>query len=148
MLSNIKLIRMYILLAITLTFVSATSLATELLLFVGKSHDVFIGCLSCNKYDSSAVCSRYGSYGSQYSDKSIWSRYGSYGSQYSDTSPWNKYASTPPVIVDREGNFYGYFTANKYQDKRTQIKALLQLTDNVDWVNEDLERARDTFCED
>ncbi len=146
--SNIKLIRVHILLAITLAFATETSLATELLLFVGKSHDVFIGCLNCSKYDSGAVCNKYGDQGSKYNDKSIWNRYGSYGSKYSDTSPWNKYASAPPVIVDREGNFYGYFTANKYQGKRTEIKALLQLTDSVDWVNEDLERARDKFCEE
>lgn len=134
-------------LIIAALFMSAACPAAELLLFGGKAHDVFIGCLSCSKYDSGSVCNKYGDHGSKYNDKSIWNKYADYGSKYSDLSPWNKYASNPPVVVDREGAFYGYFTANQYQDKRTRIKTLVQITDNVDWVNDDLDRARDTFCD-
>ena len=137
---------MRVLLPVAFLFMSAACTATELLLFGGKSYDVFIGCLTCNKYDSGSVCNKYGDQGSKYNDKSIWNKYGDYGSMYSDSAPWNKFASHPPVIVDREGGFYGYFTANKYQDKRTRNTVLLHLTDNVDWVNEDIERARDAFC--
>lgn len=139
---------MRVLLTIAFLFLSASCPAAELLLFGGGSHDVFIGCLNCSEHDSGSVCNKYGDQGSKYNDTSIWNKYGGYGSKYSDLSPWNKYASNPPVIVDREGGFYGYFTANKHQDKRTRIKALLQLADNVDWVNDDLERARDAFCEE
>lgn len=139
---------MRVLLTIVFLFLSAACPATELLLFGGGSHDVFIGCLNCSEHDAGSVCNKYGDQGSKYNDTSIWNKYGGYGSKYSDLSPWNKYASNPPIIVDREGGFYGYFTANKHQDKRTQIKALLQLADNVDWVNDDLERARDAFCEE
>lgn len=136
------------LLFIAVLFLSVDSPAAELLLFGGKSHNIFIGCLNCSKHDSGSVCNKYGDQGSKYNEKSIWNNYGDYGSRYSDASPWNKYASNPPAIVDSEGGFYGYFTSNKNYDKRTQIKVLLEITDNVDWLNDDLERARDAFCEE
>lgn len=104
----------------------------KLMLFGGKNHDVFLGCLSCNKYDSESVWNEYGDYGSRYSSNSIWNPYGDYGSKYSDYSPWNSYASYPPVIVDSYGNFYGYFTANKYNSERTTIPALVELLDNYE----------------
>ena len=78
----------------------------------GSDHDVFLGCLNSNKYDSKSIWNEYGTYGSKYNSKSIWNEYGTYGSSYSAYSPWNDYASYPPVIVDEEGNFYGYLTIN------------------------------------
>lgn len=127
---------------------SSQAFATEaLLLFGGKNHDQYIGCLNCGKYDDGSVCNKYGDYGSKYSDKSIWNKYGDYGSKYNDESPWNKYGSNPPVIVDKNGDFYGYFAASKYQDKRTEIKTYVYLLDNVDIVYDDLEKARDWLCE-
>ena len=104
----------------------------ELLLFGGQNHDKFLGCLNCSKYDSSSIWNKYGNYGSEYSSYSIWNRYGTYGSEYSSESPWNKYTSDSPVIVDRAGNFYGYFTSNKYHSQRTTIKWVLDIIDNFD----------------
>ena len=113
---------------------SPVQLNPELLLFGGPNHDVFLGCLNCSKYDTGSVWNKYGDFGSRYSDKSIWNRYGTYGSKYSDECPWNRYGQTPPVIVDRAGNFYGYFTANAYFPKRTTIKAMLQILDNYETI--------------
>jgi hypothetical protein len=118
----------------------------ELLLFGERDHKTFLGCLNCSRYESSSVCNRYGEYGSRYNEKSIWNRYGSYGSRFSDTSPWNKYASTPPVIVDASGNFFGYFASNRYQSQRTEIKAYRVFLDKVEEVNQDLVAASDVFC--
>lgn len=126
---------------------SAVNATEALLLFGGSSHDEFIGCLNCGKYDNGSICNKYGEYGSKYNSKSIWNKYGEYGSKYSNKSPWNKYATNPPVIVDKNGGFYGYFAAGKYQSKRTTIKALAYMLDNVDIVVEDLEAARDWWCE-
>lgn len=114
-------------------------LTSGLLLFGGHDHNVFLGCLNCSKYDSDSVWNIYGDYGSIYSDTSIWNRYGTFGSKYSDESPWNSYGQTPPVIVDHAGNFYGYFTANIYFQKRTTIKAMLQILDNYDTIIEDFD---------
>jgi hypothetical protein len=117
-----------------------------LLLFGSKDHNVFLGCLNCGRFDSSSVCNRFGDFGSRFSDKSIWNRFGDYGSRFSSESPWNKFAADPPVVVNKDGQFYGYFTSNKYHDKRTNIRSFLGFLDNVDDVNNDLDKARDTFC--
>ena len=119
--------------------------AQELLLFGDDDHGEFIGCLSCGRFAQASVCNRYGEHGSRYSNGSIWNRYGEYGSRYSDSSPWNRYASAPPVIVDRSGNFYGYFTANTYHRDRTRIEALVYVLDNVHEIG--LDAARDLLCD-
>jgi hypothetical protein len=61
---------------------------------------------------------------------------------------WNKFGTAPPVVVDREGNFYGYFTANRNHPKRTTIRFFLVFLDNADEVTADLNEARDLFCEE
>src|SRR5262245_39483623 len=86
------------------------STLTKLMIFGGKNHDVYLGCLTCSESDSDSVHNEYGSYGSSYSTSSIFNRYGDYGSQYGTFSACNPYASDPPVIVDSNGNFYGYLT--------------------------------------
>lgn len=116
-----------------------------LLLYGGHSHDKFLGCLNCSEHDSGSVCNEYGSYGSGYNSDSIWNSYGQYGSSYSSLSPWNTYASDPPVIVDRNGRFYGYLTANEYKPKRTEIKGLIALTEAAEKFD-DLDKLREAFC--
>lgn len=117
-----------------------------LLLFGGEGHKTFLGCLNCGQYDSGSVCNKYGQQGSKYNSDSIWNKYGNYGSKYSNQSPWNKYASEPPAIVDKEGNFYGYLTANQYNAKRTKIKLYVQLTDLWEEITDDPEPVADRLC--
>jgi hypothetical protein len=117
----------------------------ELLLLGGDDHKTFLGCLNCGRFDPRSVCNRFGEYGSPFSSQSIWNRFGEYGSRFSPYSPWNRFASNPPVIVDRRGNFYGYFTSNRYHPRRTRIALLLILLD-TDETTEDVERARDLLC--
>lgn len=117
-----------------------------LFLFGGDGHETFLGCLNCNKYDSGSICNMYGEQGSKYASDSIWNKYGDFGSRYSDQSPWNKYASDPPAIVDRDGNFYGYLTANPYNAKRTRIKLYVTLTDLWEEITDDPESVADKLC--
>lgn len=91
-----------------------TTNAETLLLFGGKNNKVFLGCLNCNKYSSSSIWNVYGNYGSRYSALSIWNKYGEYGSRYNNYSTFNKYTLTAPVVVNENGNFYGYLTCNQY----------------------------------
>lgn len=86
----------------------------KLMIFGGENHDVYLGCLNCSEYATDSVFNKYGSYGSEYSGTSIYNSYGQYGSAYSSTSPCNPYASNPPIVVDQNGNFYGYLTLNQY----------------------------------
>lgn len=120
--------------------------ANDLLLYGGDNHDVFLGCLNCDKTNPLSVCGDYNDFGNRYGEKSIWNNYGSYGSRYDDTSPWNTYAGNPPVIVDKNGNFYGYFSSNKYQHKRTEIDYLIVFLDRSDWVLDNDEAAKSLFC--
>ena len=111
--------------------------SAELLLYVDKGSDhVFLGCFTCSRYDSNSIWNTYGNFGSQYSSKSIWNRYGNFGSEYSSYSPWNAYASKSPVL-DKNGNFYGYFTCNKYRSKRVSAEVMDFLCENVDRIRDD-----------
>ena len=95
---------------------ASSASAQELLLFGGRNHDVFLGCLNCSEYDSDSICNEYGM-GSRYESNGIFNRYSSFGSRYSNSSPWNRYSTSDsvPVLVDRGGNFFGYFTINRHR---------------------------------
>lgn len=94
-----------------------------LYIYGGEDHDVFLGKLNASKYDS----------------KSIWNEYDTYGSEYSSYSPFNSYASYPPVIVDEEGNFYGYFTVNKYKSKRANFDLVNIICEYYESIREDVD---------
>jgi hypothetical protein len=96
----------------------------KIMLFGGEDHKVYLGCLSCSKYANDSVLNRYGPHGSKYATDSIFNRYGEYGSPYSSTSPCNPYASSPPVIVDEDGDYYGELTINTTRSKRAQSEPL------------------------
>lgn len=66
-------------------------------LYGGPNHDVYLGCLNCNNYDSNSIWNTYGNYGSVYNSNSIWNKYGTYGSEYNSYSPWNSYTTTNPL---------------------------------------------------
>jgi hypothetical protein len=102
---------------ILLQLLISNILLGKMMIFGGVNHDVYLGCLSCSKYEFDSVFNEYGNYGSKYSNTSVFNKYGNYGSKYSMYSPCNEYSSTPPVIVDGSGNFYGYLTLNKYMAK-------------------------------
>ena len=105
---------------------------TKLMLFGGKNNKQYLGCLNCSDYETDAITNEYGKYGSRYATDSIWNVYGTYGSRYSQYSWRNPYATNPPVIVDEAGNFYGYFTVNKYLPNRTRINWLVEILDTAD----------------
>jgi hypothetical protein len=118
--------------------------ATALLLFGGKDHKTFLGCLNCVATSTSSVCNQYGA-GSKYDSDSIWNKYGDFGSKYSEYSPWNKYSDDAPIIVDKDGNSYGYFSANKSHHDRTGITWFLRILD-FQTDHDDLEATRDLMC--
>lgn len=130
---------------ILLFFVFVTLLinAQSIFIYGGKNNDVFLGCLNCSKYDKNSIWNAYSNYGSKYSSKSIWNKYGSYGGSYSSYSPFNEYTSDSPVLVDKNGNFYGYFTANKYKNQRTTNKLALLITKYWEKIGDDVSEAYD-----
>ena len=93
-----------------------------LLIYGGSNHDVYLGKLNASRYDS----------------ESIWNEYGRYGSKYNSNSIWNEYGSNPPVLVDSQGNFYGYFTANRYRPKRANFDLVNIICEYHEKIREDV----------
>ena len=97
----------------------------KLMLFGGRDHKTYLGCLNCGPYASDSVSNSYGNFGSAYSPTSIFNPYGEFGSPYSMYSACDPYASEPPVIVDQSGQFYGRLTVNRFNAQQTQNVNLL-----------------------
>ena len=115
---KLKLIGIFIIL-----IVGINASAQTLHLYGGDNHDVYLGCLNCDSYNSN----------------SIWNEYGTYGSEYNSNCPWNEYGSNPPVVVDKQGNFYGYFTVNEYKSKRAEFDLALTIYKYYDLIREDVD---------
>lgn len=112
--------------------------STVLYIYGGKDGDEYLGKLNASRYDSESIWNEYGKHGSKYNSKSIWNEYGTYGSDYSQYSPFNNYASHPPVLRDKNGKFYGYFTCNKYKSKRANYELIDIICDNHEEIREDV----------
>lgn len=112
--------------------------AQTLHIYGGMKHDVYLGCLNCNKYHSSSIWNAYGEYGSKYNSKSIWNVYGTYGSKYNLLSPWNAFSDNPPIIVDSSDSFYGYFTVNKYRYQRADFTLALTIYKYHNQIKDDV----------
>lgn len=121
--------------------------AQTLHLYGGKNHDVYLGCLNCNAYDSNSIWNSYGDYGSKYNSKSIWNKYGDYGGAYSDYSPFCRYANNPPVVVDKQGNFYGYLTINLYNSKQADFGLAKTIYEYYEEIREDVREWYDKIFE-
>lgn len=130
-----------------ITAFTTTTFAQNLHLYGGKNHDEYLGCLDCNSYDINSIWNEYGTYGNNYNLKSIWNEYGTYGNPYNAYSPWNAYGSNPPVVVDKEGNFYGYFTVNEYGAKRAEFSLALLIYQYYDLIRDDVTKWYDKIFE-
>jgi hypothetical protein len=109
-----------------------------LYIYGGTNEQDYLGALNASRYDSESIWNPYGTYGNKYSSKSIWNQYGTYGNKYSSSSPFNEYASNPPVLRDRNGRFYGYFTANKYKPRRANYELIDIICENYERIREDV----------
>lgn len=141
-LTNLRATWLCGLLFLLVSFTPATA-EPALLIYGGSGHKTFLGCLNTGKFSANSIWNQFGQNGSQFSATSIWNQFSPYGGKFSNTSPFNPYATDPPVIVDANGNFYGYLTANKYFRNRTRIESALFLVDNYDWIKDNLDEIRD-----
>jgi hypothetical protein len=132
-----------ILLILTMLFFTYHINAQALMICGGKNHDVFIGCMNCGKFDSKSIWNAYGDYGSKFNSNCIWNKFGDYGGKFSDYSPFNKFANYPPVVVDKEGNFYGYLTINEYQSNRNSSQIAIAIYNFWEFIQEDPGEAYD-----
>lgn len=135
---KVKIMKNILLTAFLSLVISTLAQGQTLHIYGGSNHDVYLGCLNCNNYDKNSIWNTYGTYGSKYNSISIWNAYGTYGSKYNAASPWNSYSNDPPVIVDKEGGFYGYFTTNRYKSKRADFGLVEVLYEYNEQIREDV----------
>ena len=109
---------------LVLLFLCSFAQAQTLKIYGGADHDVYLGKLNASNFDS----------------ESIWNSYGTYGSEYSSYSPFNEYASNLPVLVDGNGNFYGYFTINAYKSKRANFDLVNIIYEYYDLIRDDVSK--------
>ena len=128
----------YLEIAILVILSTIGAKAQTLHLYGGDNHDTYLGCLNCSSFNSSSIWNEFGSYGSSFNSNSIWNEFGTYGSKFSSYSPWNAYSSSPPAIVDRDGNFYGYLTVNRFHANRAEFDLVLELYKYHDLIREDV----------
>lgn len=113
--------------------------AATLHIYSGSSHDVYLGCLNCSSSAANSIWNENGKYGNRYNPLSIWNEYGEYGNEYNPYCPWNEYSTTPPIIVDNAGGFYGYFTINEYKAKRANFGLVITIYKNYQKIREDVD---------
>lgn len=114
-------------------------------LYGGKDQDVYLGCINCSKYDANSIWNENGTYGNQNNENSIWNKNGTYGNENSLYSPWNNNTTSKfiPVVVDKEGKFYGYFTVNPFNSKRANFGLALNIYQHHDFIRDNLSAAYD-----
>ena len=101
------------LLIILMIMASNTALAeNKILIYGGADHDVYLGCLNCSALSSESVHNGLSPYGNPLNSESIFNTMGEYGSPLSSYSACNELASTPPMVLDSEGNIVGFLTLN------------------------------------
>jgi hypothetical protein len=118
----------------------------ELLVFGGSSHDQFLGCLVCNEFKSESICNGFGSYGNEFSTKGMFNEFSGFGNSFGASSPWNEFSTSTsvPVLVDRDGKFYGYFTIN--DSRRDAVDFAGSMKKMFEAANGDLEKVRKMLC--
>jgi hypothetical protein len=95
---------------------ASASSGAKIMVFGGRGHETYLGCLSCSQYEADSLFNQYGSYGSAYGATSIMNHYTEYGSSFSIYSACNPLATDPPVMVDGNGKYYGRLTVGNRRD--------------------------------
>lgn len=123
-------------LLLILVFTSSFALGQKVMIYGGEKHDVYLGCLTCTQFNDESIWNEDGVYGTKFNNISIWSEFSEYGNEFSYLSPWNEVATAPPIIVDDEGGYYGYFTRNTEHKDRTEVEFFVYVLNNFRWIQE------------
>jgi hypothetical protein len=92
----------------------------KLMLFGGPGHKTYLGCVSCGQFDVDSVFNQFGDHGNKFASNSVLNQFSDFGSKFGTYSACNQFASDPPVIVDRQGQYYGRLTVNTVNAERTR----------------------------
>jgi len=99
----------------------------KIMIFGGKDHNIYLGCLSCETYENDSIFNENGHYGScqLFQKDSLFCKgpfddFGS-GGPFHDLSACGPNASNPPVIVDNLGYYYGRFSIDSPFENKDSI---------------------------
>lgn len=121
----------------------------KIMIFGGKGHDTYLGCLNCEFYVSDSIFNRSGKFSrcpGLYDDnlfcRGINKEFGSKG-LFKDQSACGTNASDPPVIVDEDGGYYGRFSIGGIYGHNDSVCASIfgnfrdqKVCEIVEWVCE------------
>lgn len=141
-----KICQVLVAFAVVASVPPSASAQSERLIFGGPGHDQFLGCLICNEFRSESICNGFGPYGNEFSSKGMFNEFAGFGNEFSSSSPWNEFSTSKsvPVVVDRDGNFYGYFTIN--ESRPDAVKFATHLKRMFKSAKGDLEKVRVLLC--
>lgn len=105
-----------ILICIYFLFFCGNVYSQEILIFGGSGNKDFLGCLTCSEVSSNSVFNDFSQYGWG-NGFGKWNPFGPYKNPFSSTSACNEFSSQGPVLVDKQGNFYGMLTINEFANK-------------------------------
>jgi hypothetical protein len=119
---------------------------SDLLIFGDAGHDQFLGCIICNESSAQSICNGIGTYGNEFSTKGMFNEFSEFGNEFSSSSPWNEFSTSTsvPVVVDRDGNFYGYFTINDMRSDAFEFSDTLKHM--YEYAEGNLEKVRRMLC--
>jgi hypothetical protein len=115
-----RILLVVVLLASAASAQVVTRAGRKIMLFGGRNHDVYLGCLSCSETAGDSILNSFSNYGSSFNSNSIFNSFGAYGSRFAPTSACNQFAIYPPVVVDNRGAYYGELTKNEFRLKRVR----------------------------
>ncbi len=101
---------------IFLMFLSMLSHSKDILIFGGDNNKEFLGCINCDEMSKNSVWNDMSQYGWN-NGFGKWNPFGQYKNPFSSYSACNEFTSNSPVLVDRDGNFYGRLTINEFVSK-------------------------------
>jgi hypothetical protein len=117
----------------------------RLFLFAGPAWGDFLGCVTCRTSNPYSIWNPAAEYGSPEHPNSIWNLGGAYGSADGAGSPWHASPQPPPVVVDRGGNFCGYFVVDRDFPGRVTDPYLRWLLEAHAWAADHLDEVRGDF---
>lgn len=90
--------------------------AQDILIFGGDNNKEFLGCLTCNEMTGNSVWNEMSPYGWK-NGFGKWNPFGQYKNPFSNYSACNEFTTSSPVLVDRNGKFYGHLTLNSFTNR-------------------------------
>jgi hypothetical protein len=124
----------------------APGTSRKIMIFGGRSHGTYLGCLSCPSSAPDSIFNAYGGYGrcASHADRNLFCRgaFAEFGSSgpFDDASACSSGASDPPVILDEQGTYYGRFSVGEVFGHNDSVCSAFshfnnrQGCDTVKWV--------------